>query len=120
MLQDPVARNWYYAGYTGYQNNFYNEMSLNRNVLPFAAGICGGQVLQAVQAQLTLRQHMPSAACPLQILFASGSTRLQAVTSRGTQGLFATLLASTLAPASQRYLGRPSASQTLCLVADGG
>ncbi len=44
MVQDPVARNWYYAGYTGYQNNFYNEMSLNRNVLPFAAGICGGQV----------------------------------------------------------------------------
>ena len=39
-----MARNWYYAGFTGYQNNFYNEMSLNRNQLNFSAGICGGQV----------------------------------------------------------------------------
>ena len=42
-LQEPVSRNWYYAGFTGYTNNFYCEHCLNRNVLPFAAGICGGQ-----------------------------------------------------------------------------
>ena len=45
-LQEPVSRNRYYGGYPGHPQSFYDAMSLNSNLLPFAAGICGGQVRQ--------------------------------------------------------------------------
>ncbi len=43
-MQDPVSRNRYYGGYPGHPQTFYDAMSLNSNVLPYAAGVCGGQV----------------------------------------------------------------------------
>ncbi len=52
-MQDPVSRNRYYGGYPGHPQTFYDAMSLNSNVLPYAAGICGGQVGQTVRACLT-------------------------------------------------------------------
>ena len=51
-LQDPVSRNRYYGGYPGHPQTFYDAMSLNSNALPYAAGICGGQVRQAARAHL--------------------------------------------------------------------